>query len=467
MTVKILISDPSNEYAQRIRQEMDTKYYEVELAQNGREAQLKCYKSKYHALILDVDTQNHSGMEVLKYFKVHAPLIKIILTVASQKRLDDLRFSKNDFFKMGVSDLLIKPYTTERLLKSITGELQFELYKNFSYTRDKDSTKVGEEMSARDDLFTKIKIDEFLTGSACIFDLYVQINPNRYVKILHRGDFLSREQIERFKGNKKIEYLYFYTKDRALYVYYLNGLIEKLNQKPNKNVEVKIKAMKQVTEKYIEEIYTVGLKPELVAEGEKVCKNIHLMVKNEKEMYKHLRQLEDRDYSAYSHAFLVVFLSSMMCHFLEWGGEKTIQTVSWGAMFHDIGKLKLDPVLSSLNPLDMTDKQRKKYEDHPLLGVEMIARNRFATTEVRQIILQHHETMDGEGFPKGLIGIKIYPLAQVVGFVNYCAIRMAKEQSTPVAMLKNFFNEGKDFIKFNPKVIKAFVQCFVKEELKP
>lgn len=175
--------------------------------------------------------------------------------------------------------------------------------------------------------------------------------------------------------------------------------------------------------------------------------------------------MKDRDYSAYSHAFLVVFFASMTCRHLDWLARSTTQKIALGAMLHDIGKMKIDPLISALNSWDMNEHQLEEYRKHPELGVEIIGKTKFATTEIKQIILQHHETMDGEGFPGKITGNKIYPLAHIVGFVDKIANIMAKERLSPLPALKLFLENPINLPKYNPKIIKAFLKCFVEVDI--
>ena len=71
-----------------------------------------------------------------------------------------------------------------------------------------------------------------------------------------------------------------------------------------------------------------------------------------------------------------------------------------GAMLHDIGKIGIpDSILRKPGPL--TDKEREIIKEHPFLGYEMVEEFPFLQRASR-VVLFHHESYDGQGYPYGL-----------------------------------------------------------------
>ena len=83
-----------------------------------------------------------------------------------------------------------------------------------------------------------------------------------------------------------------------------------------------------------------------------------------------------------------------------------------GSLLHDVGKIGVpDSILISPNPL--TPSQRKKINKHPAIGYN-ICKSLSGLTPALDVILYHHEKLDGSGYPEKLIGNKIPLLAQIV-----------------------------------------------------
>lgn len=100
------------------------------------------------------------------------------------------------------------------------------------------------------------------------------------------------------------------------------------------------------------------------------------------------------------HALHTTVLSMFIA--LKHGFENTlVKQIGIGAFLHDIGSLKL--------PREMVDKEEFGSEEenalwkkHPALGFELVKLNGQLSGTVRKIILLHHETMDGTGYPLGI-----------------------------------------------------------------
>lgn len=466
MALNILVIDPDNEWRDKACSYLAGHSYTLDTAFTGKAAQLKIYQSKMFTIIIDWETTDHSVIEVLKYISINSPSSKVILTVKNSKIFEEVGIDKEMLTRIGVSDILNKPYTQDQLMKSIEGELQFSMWKNAS-KKKRDYSTEGTSVRARDDEFTRIKITEFLSGNKSVFDLFIRVSANHYIKLLHAGESFDPDTIKKYKDEKKVEFLYFRTQDRGMYIRYMNKLLEKVMGMKSVPTEQKVTLIKNMTEKYVEEIYTSGVQPHLVEDGKDICKHIDYLVHDDPKLSQTIRQLEAFDPTAYTHAFLVVFFSSLICNQLDWATKGTLEKVTLGAMLHDIGKLKLPKTISLLDVKDMNDEQYKAYKTHPQLGVDMLSEMPSVTEPIKQIIFQHHETTDGAGFPRGITGIKIYPLAQIVGIVDACVTIMTGNKINPVEAYKVLLSDEKMLQKYDPNLFKAFAQIFISLEMPP
>ena len=93
-----------------------------------------------------------------------------------------------------------------------------------------------------------------------------------------------------------------------------------------------------------------------------------------------------------------------------------LDTLRRGGVLHDIGKLAIpDAILLKAGPLTASEYERMK--QHTTIGDSMCAHVEPLARE-RQIIRNHHERIDGTGYPDGLKGRQVPLLAQIVGLVD-------------------------------------------------
>ena len=86
--------------------------------------------------------------------------------------------------------------------------------------------------------------------------------------------------------------------------------------------------------------------------------------------------------------------------FLDFG-EKYTKQLSLGALVHDIGLSKIPSnILNSDSQL--TDRQFGIYKTHPSLGFDILKMNDDFDPSVAACALEHHERLNGEGYPRGM-----------------------------------------------------------------
>ncbi|MFW8601416.1 HD-GYP domain-containing protein [Desulfobacterota bacterium M19] len=118
-----------------------------------------------------------------------------------------------------------------------------------------------------------------------------------------------------------------------------------------------------------------------------------------------------RDCYTAEHAMRVALISMHIGRRLG-VSEQELRILEQGCYVHDIGKVAIpDDVLLKPGRFDKQDRQIMEY--HPLIGGQIFSRH-FAESRMLNIILQHHERLDGSGYPHGLEEAAIDPLARIV-----------------------------------------------------
>lgn len=120
--------------------------------------------------------------------------------------------------------------------------------------------------------------------------------------------------------------------------------------------------------------------------------------------------------SIYYHVLNVSVLSMMLAKNLGLSEDK-IKLAGLGALFHDIGKLKIPTqILRKTEPLSTPEANLLKL--HTKYGVELLKLTPAFPETAWPIIEQHHEWLDGTGYPLGLKEDKLNELARIVACVN-------------------------------------------------
>ncbi len=85
-------------------------------------------------------------------------------------------------------------------------------------------------------------------------------------------------------------------------------------------------------------------------------------------------------------------------------------------LVHDIGKIGLPAGLLE-KPGALTLEERRHMEQHPVIGERILA-NVDTYSEVAAIVRHHHERVDGHGYPDGLVGNEIPPIARIIAVAD-------------------------------------------------
>gem|GEM_PF-465310 len=463
MAIRVLLVDPDTKWLGEASAHLVKNMYEVKAVETGKDAQLSLYNETYFAVVMSFETKNHSASMVLKFIKTNYPSQRVILTFENNKEFEDGNLDLEKLKKMGVHDHLIKPFQLSQIQESLEGHQSIdELLGNIT----KREGQLDEaEVSLGDDQFTKIKIDDFYSSQSVLFDVYIKLKSDRYVKILHTGDTFTRERIDRYKNEKGVEFLFILNADRRKYIKFTNFVGNKMIMSDKVAGVKKLSLMRMVSEKYLEEVYTHGLRPQVVDQGREVCQNMFNMVEKQKDLYALLRTYQDFDPNSFSHCYLVMLFSSLIIKQFDWQSKVTIEAAAMACLFHDIGKMKLPPEFKELRTADMSPQQLELYKTHPTLGTEVVEGNRLLANSVKQIILQHHENHDGTGFPNNVRGSKIFTLASIVHLADDFAHDLVDNKQAPVVALKALLGNPERIVHYNSKIVENFIKVFANPDL--
>lgn len=132
-----------------------------------------------------------------------------------------------------------------------------------------------------------------------------------------------------------------------------------------------------------------------------------------------LIQMEDiRSFSDYvfTHSINVAVYSIMAGISLGYP-ENSLADLGLGALLHDIGMLALDAHILN-DPQALSIVEREQIKLHPELGFNLLRQQREISTLSAHVAYQHHERVDGKGYPRGLDGSQILDYAKIVAVTD-------------------------------------------------
>jgi response regulator RpfG family c-di-GMP phosphodiesterase len=291
----------------------------------------------------------------------------------------------------------------------ITGVINKPLdAKEFSYTV-KSLTTVPHVSPA----FVPLSFQTLLNLPKVGVDIFISLSDTNFVKVSKKEDRFTKEDADRLqeKGFKEVFI-------KASSCFELLQSITLNLEEINPNLPQEEKSM--VAMNSIENLENIskffGWTPEMISNAKKtVSAAIKILSKNDSILKTLNSKLAEKKSHYSQHVGLISFLSCILGDHFEWVGETGKTKLILAALLHDY---TLDPKIYQMIKQDFekTDVDNKapeiiKYRMHPIESAKIVNSLDAFSSDVEQIVLQHHERPDGTGFPRQLTASRISHLS--------------------------------------------------------
>jgi len=161
-------------------------------------------------------------------------------------------------------------------------------------------------------------------------------------------------------------------------------------------------------------------------------------------------------------------VANLACAITEKMGlsEEKVNGILVAGVFHDIGKIYLPKEILN-KPGKLTEKEFSVIMNHSHVGYEILKAVEFPWP-IAQIVLQHHERMDGSGYPEGLMGKDIMLEARILAVADVVEAMSADRPYRKALGIEKALEEiekGKG-LGFDSDVVEACLKLFREDEFK-
>lgn len=144
-------------------------------------------------------------------------------------------------------------------------------------------------------------------------------------------------------------------------------------------------------------------------------------VLNDENFARKIWQIQTYDEYTFDHSVRVSMIAGLLG---KWCGlsEDRVKEAALSGLLHDMGKCNIpDEILNKPGPLTL--EEFKVIKTHSVLGYILVKDIPEISYDVLLGVLQHHERIDGTGYPNGLVGSEISELAKIISIADvYCAM---------------------------------------------
>jgi putative nucleotidyltransferase with HDIG domain len=147
--------------------------------------------------------------------------------------------------------------------------------------------------------------------------------------------------------------------------------------------------------------------------------------------------------------------------------EAELLEVHRAGLLHDLGKISVPSEILN-KPAELTEEEYAIVRQHPSAAARILEPIRVFD-KIRPAVEQHHECWDGSGYPLGLKGEEIHPIARILAVADvYDALYSDRpyREGWGQERVFNYLMEGRHD-QFDPKVVDALFRCIHKVEAIP
>jgi putative nucleotidyltransferase with HDIG domain len=163
------------------------------------------------------------------------------------------------------------------------------------------------------------------------------------------------------------------------------------------------------------------------------------------------------DDATYQHCLLVTGLAAEFAASLRFGRNDQKHLIR-GALLHDIGKAKI-PLAILNKPGALSGEELAIVRTHAAIGYEILHGQGDYPPELLEVVLRHHELLDGSGYPDGFAGAQINDLVRLVTICDiYAALIERRSYKQPMEPARAF----KTLQDMEGKLEGALVRAFAR-----
>jgi len=243
------------------------------------------------------------------------------------------------------------------------------------------------------------------------FDLFMRVEQDNYVLYLSRKNVLTETDLANL-AEKKIYKLYVSSEQESDYRHYVEEHLSEIVRDPAISVETKSRIVYETSTSVVEDVFK-DPRTENIQRSKEVISDTVTLILSSEEATRRLTQIASHDYYTYTHSvnvcvFGVAFAKKV---FPSMSGDE-FQRLGVGFTLHDIGKSCIPTsILNKQGPLDAREWQLMR--THPDESARILKETGHLTDEAHVIALQHHERIDGTGYPRQLRDRDIHELAKI------------------------------------------------------
>jgi HD-GYP domain-containing protein (c-di-GMP phosphodiesterase class II) len=298
--------------------------------------------------------------------------------------------------------------------------------------------------------YFKIRLASLHPKRELTFDVFIMLN-SRYVQYMRAGNSFGDDKAEHFIS-KRADIFYVREEDRELFKNYIRARVDDANLTASEKALI----LKESSFSLVEELFENPSVDVALEESKAVISNFIDFIDAEPAAVANLIGLSSHDFYTYNHSLDVCVYSLGLAQKAGFSSKADLLDMGRGALFHDIGKRKV-PVEIICKRGGLDEAEWAQMKRHPLYGLQLLNDFPDLSESIKACVFEHHENHIGNGYPQGIKGSEIHPMARIVALTDtYDALTTKRSYNVPMSPQDALvLMKEKLHGRFDPDMLKA------------
>ncbi|HZL86751.1 MAG TPA: HD domain-containing phosphohydrolase [Pirellulaceae bacterium] len=249
-------------------------------------------------------------------------------------------------------------------------------------------------------------------------DLYIRPQGYERPVLFSSGAPLQQQDLSRLEETG-ITKIYIRRESRPLYQEFLREHLDSWLNDAALPLSTRAAALNEVVRDTIGESFKSGKADAIVGAALRLGQCAARLLVGERVPFAHFARYLHHDHASSTHAANVCYYAVLLAAETEFCEADQAQ-IAAGALLHDLGMLEIDDrILTKDGRLEETESRQIRL--HPANGFSRLCRRTDLSVGQLMMVYQHHERLDGSGYPVGIDGGEIHPWAKICAVVDVFA----------------------------------------------
>jgi len=256
-----------------------------------------------------------------------------------------------------------------------------------------------------------------------------------------------------------VEFVYVSVQDHQTYYRTMEDAIHNIVSHPNLQKEKKAEILYATSLELANQLLTDPPQKEELDRAANIARATVQLILDDREAFGYLFETFNHDFYTGTHMVNVCSVSIALAQKLGVIEPDLLPQLGTGSLLHDVGKIFIPhEILNCEDPLN--SDQYALVRSHVERGCQHLASVCELPEEIMAVVAEHHERMDGSGYPKGLKHNQISPIGRLTGIVDtfdaMTSVRPYRKHTYSIEQALDYIdtNSGE---KYDPDIVKAFI----------